>query len=516
MHDDTEKKQNQGQTDRAIYSKAAKGGFWVLTARMAAQVLSMARLIVLAWILAPSDFGLMGVALFTLAFLETFTETGFIPALVQKSELDRADLDSAWSVSLIRGVLIFLVICLAAPLVASFFEHSSNAAQAQAATANHALAVWVIRAFALTVVFRSVTNIGIVFFRRELQFNKLFIIDTTGLVVDVMVAIVTAVLFRSVWSLVLGKLAGESVRAAMSYIMHSYRPSFRIDRTRCDKLWHFGKWVFWSTVSFYFLSQGDSLVVGRVLGLAALGLYAYAGRIASLPSTEIINVISQVAFPAYSQIKDDMPRLRNAYLLVLKATNALSFPLAGAIIVFASDFTHVFLKEEWWPIIPVMQVLALNGLITCIGSTTAPAFQAVGKPQATAQLLMVKLAIVAVLIYPFTLWWSITGTAATLLTATILMQPLMLTVFRRTVGCRISDILRVCRIPFVITLCMVLVVMALRSLLDLQPSLYGLGSLALIAAAVYVAGVLLADKLLGYGMLATAKQIISEVAGKRA
>ncbi len=474
----------------------------------------MARLIVLSWFLAVGDFGLLGIALMTLAFLETFTETGFAFALVQKPQPDRSDLDTAWSVALIRSILIFIVIYLAAPLVAQFFGKSPMS-PGEAPALDRDLAVWVIRVFAFTVVLRSAANIGIVLFRRELEFNKLFIIDTTGLVVDVVVAIVMAVIFRSVWALVLGKLACESVRTVMSYLMHPYRPSFRIDRARSRELWSFGKWMFWSTVFFYFLSQGDSLLVGRLIGVAALGLYQMAGRIASLPSTEIVNVISQVAFPAYSQIKDDLPRLRSAYLLVLKATSAISFPLAGAIIVFASDFAHVFLREDWWSIIPVMQILAMNGLVTCIGSTTAPAFQAVGKPRAAAQLLMVKLAIVAVLIYPFTLWWGIVGAAATVLTATILMQPLMLTIFHRTVGCRISDVLRVCHIPFAITLCMVLVVTALRSVLGLQPSLYGLGFLASVAAAVYAAGVLAADKFLGYGMVATARQLIGEVVGKR-
>jgi O-antigen/teichoic acid export membrane protein len=513
MSEDSGKTQRQGQSNPPTYSRVIKGGAWVFAARAAAQVLSLARLIILTWFLVPGDFGLMGIALATLALLETFTETGFMFALVHKPELDKADLDSAWSVSLVRGVFIFLIICLAAPLIARFFEHSSNPAQALAAAANHDLAVWVIRAFALTIVFRSITNIGIIFFRRKLQFNKLFIIDTTGLVVDVAVAIVIAVVYKSVWALVCGKLACESVRAVMSYAMHPYRPAFAIDRQRCDQLWKFGKWMFWSTVFFYFLSQGDSLVVGRVVGVAALGLYMMASRVAATPATEITNVITQVTFPAYSRMQDDKPRLRDAYIRVLKAISFLSFPLAGGLVVFAADFTRLFLKESWLPIVPIIQILAVNGLIMSIGSTTGSAFQAIGKPRIPAKIQLVKLIVLAVLIYPFTIWWGIAGTALAMLVATAALQPLVFGMFRRVIGCPISDILRVCRVPCVSTILMLSAVLAVRTFFCPEPSLYQFVFLVIIAGAVYAASVLLADILFGYGIRATARQLIGQLTG---
>jgi lipopolysaccharide exporter len=515
MNEDSGKTQRQGQNDPPTYSGVIKGGAWVFAARAAAQVLSIARLMVLAWFLAPGDFGLMGIALITLALLETFTETGFMVALIHKPELDKIDLDSAWSVSLVRGVLIFLIICLAAPLVVWFFESSSDPVQARSAIANHALAVWVIRAFALTIVFRSITNIGLVFFKRELQFKKLFMIDTTGLLVDVVVAIVVAIVFRSVWALVIGKLACESVRAAMSYIMHPYRPSFRIDRARCNELWRFGKWMFWATVFFYFLSQGDSLVVGRVAGVAALGIYLMASRIAATPATEITNVIGQVTFPAYSRMQDDLPRLRDAYIRVLKAVAFLSFPLAGCLSIFAADFTRLFLKESWLPIVPIIQILAVNGLIVSLASTVGPAFQAIGKPRISAKLQLVKLIILATLIYPFTIRWGIAGAALAVLASTMLMQPLTFGMFRRVVGCPISDILRVYRVPCVLTILMLAVVSAARTFLWPVPSLYQFAFLVIIAGAVYATGVLLADILFGYGILATAKQLVGQLTGNR-
>jgi lipopolysaccharide exporter len=489
-----------------IFKRTLVGVSWVFIARAAAQILSAGRWIVLSWMIRdPNDWGLMAIALLTLAFLETFTETGFIAALIQKPTLEKADLDSTWSISLFRGMGICVAMCLIAPLVARFFEHSSNPAQAQAAIANHDLAVWVIRAFSLTIVLRSLTNIGIVSFRRELQFNKLFVIDTTGLIADVAVAVVIAILYRSVWALVIGKVACETVRAAMSYAMHPFRPSFAIDRDRCDQLWRFGKWMFWSTVFFYFLSQGDGIFVGRVLGWGALGLYLMAGRYAAVPATEITNVISQVTFPAYSLMQNDLPRLRDAYIRVLKATAFLSLPIAGGIIILAPDFVRVCLASQWQPIIPVMQLLAVNGAIMSVGSTMGPAFQAIGKPRTSAKLQLVKLAFLVVLIYPLTKWWGISGTAIAVAVSSLAVQPVSFSFFCRMTGVRVVDVLRSLYLPLGATIVFSVAVVAISGLMD-GASLLRLASMAIMAGVIYLGLVLAADRYLGYGFTIALKQ----------
>lgn len=510
MAHEPNEKQAANKAHPHLFGHTLKGVQWVFAMRMTAQVLSVVRLIVLSWFLAPGDFGLMGIALVTLALLETFTETGFVFALVQKPRQDDIDLDTAWSIALIRGILIFVAVYLAAPLAVGFFSGTPATAYGGPKALELNTAVWVVRAFAFTIILRSVSNIGIVLFRREMQFNKLFVIDTTGLLVDVAVAVVVAVILRSVWALVFGKLACECVRAVMSYAMHPYRPSFRIDRSRSMELWGFGKWIFWSTVLYYFLSQGDSLVVGRLIGVAALGLYQMAVRIASLPSTEITNTITQVTFPAYSKIQDDIPRIRDAYLKVLKSTALLSCPLAGLIAVFADDFVRLFLKPEWLPIIPVIQLLAVNGLVVSIGSTSSPVFQAIGRPRTTAKLQFVKFIFLVIAIFPLTLRFGINGTAMAMLIATIALQPLVFGFLRRSIGCSLLNISRVCGPPLALTGLMVGAA-AILKLLWHGPSLPQLGVQAIIACAVYLTGLLIFDAFTGSGMLTEARQFMSGV-----
>lgn len=161
----------------------------------------------------------------------------------------------------------------------------------------------------------------------------------------------------------------------------------------------------------FLITQGDDIFVGKLLGATALGFYQLAYRISNMPATEITHVISRVTFSAYSKLQNDIPRLREAYLKVLQLTAFLSFPIAGLIFVLAPDFTMIFLGKKWMPMVPAMQVLVFAGLVRSIAATSGYIFYAVGKPKIDTKWQIVRLFIIAALIYPFTIKWGILGTS---------------------------------------------------------------------------------------------------------
>jgi O-antigen/teichoic acid export membrane protein len=299
----------------ALRKKAIRGGLWVFALRTAQQVLTFVRLIILARILAPTDFGLMGIAAVTMAALDVFSETGFQAALVQKKGDIRRYLDTVWTVSVARGLTLFAIIYISAPYVAAFFM----APKAEA----------IIRVISLSPLLSAFTNIGIVYFQKDLEFDRQFRYQLAGTTSDFAVSIGLALMTHSVWALVFGLLAGNIARLIASYVLHPYRPKLNLDMKAASELFGFGKWVLGSGVLIFLITQGDNIVVGRLLGVAALGLYQMAYLISNAPATEITQVISQVTFPAYSKIQDNLVRLRQAYLEVLKTTALAAFPLAS-------------------------------------------------------------------------------------------------------------------------------------------------------------------------------------------
>jgi len=291
---------------KPLSNRVIKGGLWVFALRILNRGLGFMRTLVLARLLAPEDFGLLGIAMLSISTLETFSQSGFQAALIQKKENVESYLDTAWTVSAVRGIALFLILFLSAPVIASFF--------------NSPEANLVIRVVALSTLLSGLRNIGIVFFQKELEFNKQFSYEFSATLVDLTVAITLAFILKNVWALVWGGLAANLTRLLMSYVLHGYRPRVRFEKEKFQELFGFGKWVLASSIIIFLITQGDDIFVGKMLGVTTLGLYQLAYLISNLPATEITHVISQVSFPAYSKLQDDISKLREAYLRVLQLT----------------------------------------------------------------------------------------------------------------------------------------------------------------------------------------------------
>jgi len=433
----------------SLSKKVVRGGMWVFGLRIINRSLGLIRTIILARLLAPSDFGLLGIAMLAISTLETFSQTGFQAALIQKKENVESYLDTAWTVSAIRGVILFLILFLSAPLVAKFF--------------NSPQATLVIKVIAVSTLLSGFRNIGILFFQKELEFNKQFIYQLLATLVDVTIAITLAFILRSVWALVWGGLAANFVRLFMSYILHPYRPHVRLDKGEFKELFGFGRWVLGSSILIFLVTQGDDIFVGKMLGVTALGFYQMAYLISNLPATEITHVISQVTFPAYSKMQNDVKRLREAYLDVLQLTAFISIPLAGGIFILAPEFTQIFLGEKWMPMVPAMQVLVLAGLVRSIQATTGPIFLAVNRPEIEPRWQTVRLLVLIILIYPLSINWGILGTSIAVFFSTFVSTLGFCFMVLKVTKCEIQSFYKTIILPFINALFMVLILLILKN-----------------------------------------------------
>jgi len=390
---------------KSLRQKAVQGGFWVFFTRIAGRAFSLIRLIILARLLAPEDFGLMGIALLSLATLETFSETGFQQALIQKKGKINQYLNPAWTALVLRGIILFLLLFLITPYAALFFKTPS--------------AIPIIRLISLALLVQGFANIGLVFFKKNLDFKKQFLYEISGTLADFLVAVTAALLFRSVWALAFGFLAGSLARVTVSYLLHPFRPKFDFDFKKGQELFFFGKWVLGSSVLMFLIFQGDDVFVGRFLGVTALGFYQMAYKLSSLPATEISQVIAQVTFPAYTKIQDDLTRLKKAFFQVLRMVALFSFPLAFCLFFLATPLTKIFLGEKWLPMVPAMQILVLAGFLRSLAATTGAVFYAVGQPKIETRWEVIQLIVLALAIYPLALKDGLRGVAGAVLLSTL-------------------------------------------------------------------------------------------------
>jgi len=394
------------QRGTSLGHRAVKGGMWMLVLRIVHRGLGFIRTIVLARLLSPGDFGIFGIALLAINFIENFSVTGINMALVQKKESIRDYLDSAWTINVVRAFILFAILFFGAPAIASFFESSE--------------ATSVIRALAFIQFFSGAENIGTIYFQKDIRFDKVFWLKFGGMVANVVVSLLLAFILKNIWALVYGALCGAFIKMLLSYVLHPYRPKLRIETEKVKELLHFGKWAFGSSILVFLITQGDDIFVGKILGPAALGLYQMAYLLSNSPATEISNFVAQITFPVYSKMQHNLPMLRDAYFRVLQLVAFLAFPISGLILILADDFTDLFLGEKWLPMVSAMQVLTIWGLIRAIGTTTTQVFNAVGHPDLSTKVKFSQLLLMIIAIYPLTSTWGILGTSLAIVWATLI------------------------------------------------------------------------------------------------
>ena len=473
-------------TERVLW-----GGFWIFSLRILNNVLAFVRKIILARLLTPDDFGLMGIAVLAMATLETFSETGIHAALIRKKENVADDLDTAWSIAALRGALIFLILVVAAPLIADFFRSRD--------------AVAVIRVIGLSALLAGFRNIGIIYFQKDLQFRKQFLYEFTATLAAMLVSVSLAFMLRSVWALVWGSLAAAAVRLASSFVLQPYRPRFRIKRQAASEMLGFGKWLLFSGILVFLINQGDDIFVGKMLGVASLGFYQMAFFISNMPSTEITNMVAHVTYPAYSRMNAEIDRIASSYRKVLLFTMTLSMPLAGAIYILSEDFIRLFMGEKWLPAVEPIHILVFAGLIRSAAATTGPIFKSMGQPRKDAFWQTIRLATLAALIYPFTLTWGIEGVCAAVLVSIGISTFGFLNSAARAMAIDPFKLLPPLAVPAAGSTLMVLALWAVKNLVaSIDHVLFGL--LVVVGMLSYATAMALFDKALKLGIIAFVKE----------
>jgi len=479
-----------------LFNRVVRGGFWVFAFSITQEILALARLVILARLLSPHDFGLGGIAVLVLGTIDTFSQTGFDSALIQQKADTTSYLDTAWTVGVLRGIAVFGIVYLIAPYGAAFFRTPG--------------ATTLIRVIGLSALARSFTSVGVIQFRRDLQFDRQFVWQFTGRLADFAIAVVAALVLRNALALVVAFVAGDVAKLIASYVLHPYRPRFAIDWAKARELFGFGKWLLGLGIVAFLLAQGDNALVGRLVGTTLLGLYQLARRVSYVPASEIAHVISAVTFPAYSKIQDDRAKLKEAYLMVLEVTSLAALPLAGLILALAPDITGLFFGAKWLPAVPAIRLLAVWGALGALAATADPALMAVGKPRSLTKYQAIQLVSLAAMIYPATVRWSIAGTSLALGTAAILPCYLALRKVAAVTGCGARSMVRMIVLPVVASAAAGAAVWGLghSEIID-AARVPGFAAAVTLFAATYVGLVAWLGRRFGYGIGRILREVIS-------
>jgi O-antigen/teichoic acid export membrane protein len=421
----------------AVLEQVVRGGIWLLLGDAFTRVAGVAKIAILARLLAPSDFGVMAIATAMLKGLEYLTETGFSAALIHKRDDIRGHLGTVWSVQIVRTVVLSGTLAAAAPLGGRFFAMPEATA--------------VIRAVALVLLLRGLANPAIVMLRKDLDFQRLVLYRFASVVIGIAVGIAWAIVDPSVWALVASALAAQAAETVGSFWVVRDRPRLEFDIAHARELIVYGKWMFWANVLAFIGVYGDTIAVARVLGAGALGLYQMAYYPAMLPFTVVGTQIRGVMFPAFSKIADPAEQ-RRTLLTVLGLTGAVVIPVAAFVTVFADMLVGLLLGPRWLAIAPPLRILVWGAGAATVSALLGSLLQARGRPDLVVKFALVQITVWAVSFYPLLTAWGIEGMATATTTGCVIAALAKLVFATRLLGIRAPVMLRTLSVPMAASL----------------------------------------------------------------
>lgn len=398
---------NMGYTKQAL-----KGVSWMSFSRVASRILSFIKIAFLARILTPSQFGIFGIASIVLSFLEIITETGINIILIQAKKDIKEYINSAWVVSIIRGIIICLVIIITSPIIASFFQTPE--------------ALGILLLISLVPLIRGFINPAVIQFRKELNFAYEFWLRTSVFFIDALVTMIIAFFTQSVYSLAIGLIIGSLAEAIISFALIKPTPKLRLDANYLKEIIHKGKWITTYGIFNYLAENMDNIFVGKILGSASLGIYQMAYKLSILPISEVSDVVSQVVFPVYSKIENDTSRLLKAYFKTILLTVLLAFIIGIIIFTLTEEIILIILGPNWISAVAVLKILSVYGIFRTISGPSSALFLAKGKQNYVTIMNFVRFSSIVITIFPLVVIFGMVGAGYSALLSVIIELPIII------------------------------------------------------------------------------------------
>ncbi len=331
--------------------QAVSGAKWSGASIAYTTVVNLVTTAILARLLSPSDFGLLGMMTVVIGLVGFLADAGVSNAIIYHQDATTEELSSLYWLNFLVGAAIFILILLSRPLAVAFFKEPRLSTYLP----------WLATSFLIMPIGQQFG----VLLRKDLRFRTLTKIDIISTSISSITAIAIALLGFGLWSLVFRAVVGSASGALALFVVglrHKWLPKFYFSLRSIRKYIGFGLFQIGERLIRYVASNMDYLVIGRFLGAEALGFYALANGLISLPLSKVNPLFTRVAFPVFAKVQSDDTRLRNGYLKMLRYISTLSFPLMAGMLIVAPLFIPIVYGPKWLPSVPVVQILCLVGI----------------------------------------------------------------------------------------------------------------------------------------------------------
>ena len=327
----------------SLKNKTRQGLFWSTASNIANQGIRFVFGVILARLLSPEAYGVIGILAVFISIVSVFIDCGFSQALIRKSDRTQTDFSTEFFFNIGVGIVGYLILFITAPFIAKFYDMP--------------ILISVLRVLGLGVIINSLCVVQSAQFAISLDFKTPSMLAVGTQMFSGAVGITMAFYGWGVWSLVFQQVSGGLLNAIFLWILAGWRPTLEFSRSSFSYLWGYGSKILGASLIQQLYDNIYPLVIGKFFTAKNLGLYSRAHGFASLPSGNLSGILGNVTFPILSKIVDDKERLVATYKRMIKSTAFIVFPLMIGMAASAGPMVKALLNEQWYDSIPLVQLL---------------------------------------------------------------------------------------------------------------------------------------------------------------
>lgn len=354
--------------DIGVYTRSIQSGKWFLLNVIGQKAINFLTFFVLARLLDPRDYGIIGLVLLIQGLLDQFTNPSFGQALTREKKSIEHYLDPYWTFEIIRYTVIAIFLFFSADAIGGFFHFQGTE-------------LTLLRYSGFLFVVVALGNVRQLYFHKDLKFEKIFLRDVLTQIAFAVSAVCYALFVQpTVWALFVGYLGSYITSTVLTYVLYRSRPIFSFKFASLRDLVGYSKWVYGQNLLDVVLAQFDKLIVGRLLNPTSLGLYSKGKDLASMTTSIMSSMIAKVGFAAIAKVQDQMDKVRQGFLKSIDVLILGGLPVTLLLLLEGGMVVSLLLGDKWLGLVIPLKIFAFGNLFIAFVRVVNPVLAALGRP----------------------------------------------------------------------------------------------------------------------------------------
>lgn len=359
-----------------LKSKTVVGVIWSAFQKGGDAFLGFVSSIILARLLTPADYGLIGMLAIFIAVSQTFIDGGLGSALIQKKRPTKEDYSTFFIWNFLFSVGCYLILFFCAPLIARFYKQE--------------ILCSVLRVYGVVLIINAISLVQVNQLRKQLNFKKIASITLSVSIISLSICIYLAWKGYGVWALVVQALVGSTLKTIIFWISTKWRPILVFSKQSFKELWNFGGFILMSNLINTFCDNIHGLLIGRLYNPTTMGYFSKARHTEEMGSGLISQVINQVAYPVLAEAQNDKAYLIRMLKKFIGVLAYVTIPLLLLLVLLAKPVFVLLYSDRWLQSVPYFQVLCFAGIAICLQGINLNAIAAIGKSKIMFKWTLVK------------------------------------------------------------------------------------------------------------------------------